>query len=71
MIKVTLFDNQEMFINADLIESVKSTPDTVISLTINKTIMVKETVEEIVREFIVYKQLMHNPGLLNPDLGQG
>ena len=54
MIKVTRLNNSEFFVNADLIEFVEATPDTVISLTTGKKIVVKESVEEVIEEIIAY-----------------
>ena len=41
MIKVTRINDKTLVINADLIEFVESIPDTMISLTTGKKIMVK------------------------------
>ena len=49
MIKVTRLDNREMVVNADLIEFLESTPETIVSMTTGRKIIVKETVEEVVR----------------------
>ena len=43
MIDVTRMNGTIMSLNDDLIESVEETPDTVISLTTGKKVMVKET----------------------------
>jgi flagellar protein FlbD len=56
MIMVTKFSGVEVALNADLIETVEATPDTVISLTNGKKMMVKETVDEIVERVIEYKR---------------
>jgi len=56
MIKVTTFRDTEIIINADLIESVEKTPDTIITLTTGKKLMVKQTVEEIVEAVVAYRQ---------------
>jgi flagellar protein FlbD len=56
MIKVTRLNGQEIVINADLIEFLESSPDTIIALTTGKKIMVKESVDEIVERFIEYKR---------------
>jgi len=49
MINVTKLNGSELVINADLIEFVESTPDTLISLTTGRKIMVKEKLEEIIQ----------------------
>jgi flagellar protein FlbD len=56
MITVTTFRDTELVINADLIESVEKTPDTIITLTTGKKLMVKQTVEEIVEAVVAYRQ---------------
>ncbi|MBR1873780.1 MAG: flagellar FlbD family protein [Eubacterium sp.] len=47
MIDVTRMNGQVMSLNDDLIETVEETPDTVISLTTGKKVMVKESRQEI------------------------
>ncbi len=56
MIKVTRLNGKELVINADLIETVEATPDTIITLTTNSKYMVKETPEEIVDKVVEYKR---------------
>jgi flagellar protein FlbD len=56
-----LFDNKRIVLNADLIEFVEGTPDTLISLTDGKKVMVKETVEEVVDCVVTYKRLLSQP----------
>jgi len=56
MIKVTRLNGKELVINADLIETVEATPDTIITLTTNSKFMVKETPEEIVDKVVEYKR---------------
>lgn len=63
MITLTLFDSKQIVLNADLIEFVEETPDTVISLTDGKKVVVKETVSQVVQSVIRYKQsLSSSPG---------
>ena len=51
MIKLTKFKSQdhEFVLNADLIETVEETPDTVITLTNGKKLIVSESMDEVVR----------------------
>ncbi len=56
MVKVTKFSGVEVALNADLIETVEATPDTVISLVNGRKLMVKESVEEIVNKVIEYRR---------------
>lgn len=56
MITVTRINNTQLVINADWIETVEATPDTVITLTNGKKYVVTETVEDIVDRVVKYKQ---------------
>jgi flagellar protein FlbD len=56
MIKVTRLNGQLIVLNADLIEFVEEIPDTIISLTTGKKIMVKESAEEIIDRVVGYKR---------------
>lgn len=56
MIKVTRLDHSELVVNAELIETIESTPDTVITLTSGKKLVVSEDVEEIVRRVLEYRR---------------
>ena len=47
MIDVTKLDGTKTLINQDFIETVETTPDTVITLTTGKKIIVKESRQEI------------------------
>lgn len=47
MIEVTKLDESKILINPDFIETVESTPDTVISFSTGKKIIVKESRQEI------------------------
>jgi flagellar protein FlbD len=58
MIEVHRLQNQKIIINADLIEFLESTPDTIISTTTGKKIIVKESVEEVIRMIIAYKRIL-------------
>jgi flagellar protein FlbD len=55
MIKITHLNDQEAIVNAELIEFVEATPDTLITLTTGKKIMVKESVGEICEAVKKYK----------------
>ncbi|HCG99073.1 MAG: hypothetical protein A2074_02315 [Candidatus Aquicultor primus] len=47
MIKLTRIDGSELTVNANLIEVVEATPDTVVTLITNKKFLVKESPLEI------------------------
>jgi flagellar protein FlbD len=56
MIKVTRLNGQLIVLNADLIEFVEEIPDTIISLTTGKKIMVQENAEQIIEKVIAFKR---------------
>lgn len=47
MIEVTKLSGQKILVNPDLLEIVEETPDTVVTLTTGKKIIVKESRQEI------------------------
>ena len=57
MIKLTKLSGRSIVVNADLIEFVESTPDTIVSLTTGKKIRVRESDEEIIRLAAAFKRL--------------
>lgn len=56
MIKVTRLNNQEFMVNPDLIEFLEATPETIISMTTGRKIVVRETIDEIVKRIIEHRQ---------------
>lgn len=52
---------EEVVINAELIETVESTPDTVVTLTTGHKIIVQESQDEVVRRVIEYKRAILRP----------
>lgn len=55
MITVTKINDAEIIVNSELIEMVEASPDTAITLTTGRRIIVKESVEEIVAKSVTYK----------------
>lgn len=49
-------------VNADLIESVETTPDTVITLISGNKLIVRDSMEDIERRIIVFKRKIYGPG---------
>ena len=56
MIRLTRLDNHEMVVNADLVESLEATPDTIISMTTGRKIVVKEPVDEVIKRIIEFRR---------------
>ena len=64
MIMLTKFNSKtnkrgEFVLNAEIIERIEETPDTVITLTNGKKLIVEEPMEEIVRRTIKYRRALH------------
>jgi flagellar protein FlbD len=60
MIKVTRLNGKEFFVNAELVQFVEETPDTVITLTNHDKVMVKESADEVVKRIIDYARNIRN-----------
>lgn len=56
MIEVTKINGIKVLVNQDLIELVEETPDTVLTLTTGKKIIVKESRQEIKNLVILYRK---------------
>ncbi len=59
MIEVTRFNGTHFIINAELIETIEATPDTILSLTTKSKYVVKESVQDIVQKVFAYKRRLH------------
>ena len=63
MIKLTKFNSDskeqgEFILNAELIQTIESTPDTVITLVNEKKLIVEESTEEVVRRVMKYRRAL-------------
>ena len=56
MIEVTRINRLPLVLNADLIEHIETTPDTIISLTNGQKFVVLESVEEIMSRVIAFRR---------------
>ncbi len=55
MIQVTRFNHTHLYINADLIEFVESTPDTVITTVSGRKVLALESAEEVRKLILAYR----------------
>ncbi len=55
MIELTRFDGSRFFVNAEYIEFVEATPDTVISLIDHKKLLVREPAPEVAERVMRYQ----------------
>lgn len=64
MIRLTRLNGKEFIVNAEMIQFVETTPDTVITLSSNEKIVVRESVDEVVERVIAYGRRLRS--LVNP-----
>jgi flagellar protein FlbD len=55
MIELNKLDDSKIIINSDQIESIEQTPDTVITLSNGKKIIVKNSAKEVIKRIINFK----------------
>jgi flagellar protein FlbD len=56
MIEVSRLNGSIYFLNPDMILTLEATPDTVITLTTGEKLMVRESPQEIIDRFVVFKR---------------
>ena len=61
MITVTRLDGAELVVNAELIELVEATPDTHLTLTDGRQMIIQETPEVVVARVIAYRRAAYGP----------
>jgi len=61
MIRVTRFNGTSIYLNAEMIQSVEGTPDTVITLTNQVKVVVRDDPKTVVDAIIAYQQVIRNP----------
>ena len=66
MIRLTRLNHAPMILNADLIEHIDMTPDTIVSLTSGQKYTVLESADEVVDRVILYRKklLSQDPAML-------
>ncbi len=67
MIHVTRLHGEDITINADLIEFIESTPDTMISLNTGRKVMVLEPIEEVIERVMAYQRAIRAYGYLQQE----
>jgi flagellar protein FlbD len=56
MVRLQRLNKEEFILNADYIEMLEATPDTVITLNNGKKLMVKNAVDDIIRQVVAYRR---------------
>ena len=65
MIILTKINKAQLTVNAELIEYIEETPDTVITMTNNDKVVVQEGMAEIIQKVVHYRRLIH--GLIDSE----
>ena len=61
MIVLTRLNGQSFVVNAEKIRTVESTPDTVVCCDTGDKMMVRETLQEVMRRAIEYARIIRRP----------
>jgi flagellar protein FlbD len=64
VIRVTKLNGVQVYVNAEFVETVAATPDTVITLTNGSRIIVSEPVEQVVSEIIRYRRRVNRRAVI-------
>lgn len=59
MIKLTRLSGEEFILNADLIRYIERRPDTFVALTTGERIVVRESLDEVMRRALDYQRSKH------------
>jgi flagellar protein FlbD len=62
MIKITRLNDTVLVVNADMIEFLEATPDTIVTLTDGRKLIAKESVDEVVEKVVEYKKRFLSTG---------
>jgi flagellar protein FlbD len=65
MVHLTRINHKPLVVNADLIEHVEATPDTVITMTTGQKFVVLESAAEIVERVVRYRRAISSPAIEN------
>jgi flagellar protein FlbD len=60
MIILTKINHAQIAVNADLIQYMEETPDTVLTMTNNNKVVVKESMAEIIEKIVSYRRYLNN-----------
>ncbi len=55
MIRVTRLDGRQIIINSDLIETIEETPDTIVSFTTGRKMMLRDRLEDVLALVMEYR----------------
>jgi flagellar protein FlbD len=56
VIPVSRLDGSAFFLNSDLIETIEATPDTVVTLTSQKKLIVRESPQDLIEALVAFRR---------------
>jgi len=56
MIQLSMINDMTIVVNSDLIEFIEATPDTVISLSTGRKLIVRESIDEVIDKVVRYRR---------------
>lgn len=64
MILLTKINEAPIAVNSDLIQYIEETPDTILTMTNNEKVVVREKMKEIIDKVIRYRRFIHEQCLI-------
>ncbi len=61
MVKITRLNGSILVVNADMIEFLEATPDTIVTLTTGRKVVAKESIDELIDKVVEYKRRFLQP----------
>ena len=61
MVKITRLNGSILVVNADMIEFLEATPDTIVTLTTGRKVVAKESIDELIDKVVEYKKRFLQP----------
>ncbi len=56
MVKITRLNGSILVVNADMIEFLEATPDTIVTLSTGRKVVAKESIDELIDKVVEYKR---------------
>ena len=70
MIPITRLNGSKLYLNAELIQTVEATPDTIITLVNDQKLVIRDSLAEIIERVIEYRRRVNTPWNGEPDINQ-
>lgn len=61
MIQLTRISGASFVLNAEMVQEIESTPDTIITLTSGKKVMVSESLDAVIDAVVEYRRSIQHP----------